>query len=110
MSMIGSSDILAASSAAFGFSLISARTDSDHGISESRKTGSPGSPGSALGISSRSHYSYLRGFRPFALAVTTIEYMPADASALRGVSLNRKFLWPMTNGLMPRSARLLSSC
>lgn len=36
MSMIGLSAILAASSAASGFSLISAGTDSDHGISESR--------------------------------------------------------------------------
>lgn len=36
MSMVGSSAILAASSAAFGFSLISAGMDSDHGISELR--------------------------------------------------------------------------
>lgn len=36
MSMIGSSAILAASSDAFGFSLISSGTDCDHGISESR--------------------------------------------------------------------------
>ena len=34
--MIGSSVILAASSAASGFSLVSAGTDSDHSISESR--------------------------------------------------------------------------
>ena len=36
MSIIGSSVILAASSAASGLSLMSAGTDSDHGISESR--------------------------------------------------------------------------
>ena len=36
MSTIGSSAILAASSAAFGFSLISARTDPGHVISKSR--------------------------------------------------------------------------
>ena len=36
MSMIGSSAVRAASFAASGFSLISAGTDSDHGISESR--------------------------------------------------------------------------
>ncbi len=40
MSMIGSSAILAASSAAFSFSSTSAGTDSDHGISESRQAGS----------------------------------------------------------------------
>ena len=40
MSMVGSSAILAASSAAFGFSLISAGMDSDHGISELRLAGS----------------------------------------------------------------------
>lgn len=89
MSMIGPSAI----SAAFGFSLISAGADSDHGISESREAGSPGS--AALGISSSSHCAYLRGFRPFVLAVLTIEYMPADAAAPRGVSLNRKFLRPI---------------
>ena len=36
MSIIGSSAILATSSAAFDFSLISPGIDSDHGISESR--------------------------------------------------------------------------
>ena len=36
MSIIGSSGIMAASFAASGFSLMSAGTDSDHGISESR--------------------------------------------------------------------------
>lgn len=55
------------------------------------------------------HVEDLRGFRPFVLAVITIEYMPADAAAPRGVSLNRKFLRPITNGLMPPSARLLLS-
>ena len=36
MSIIGSSAILAASSAAFGFSLIAAGADSGHGIGESK--------------------------------------------------------------------------
>ena len=67
MLMIGSSAILAASSAAFGFSLTSAGTNSDHGISESRQAGPPGL--AASGISSSSHCTYLRGFRPLALTV-----------------------------------------
>lgn len=90
MSMIvGPSAILAAFLAASCLSLISAGIDSDHGTSESRYAGSSGF--SALGISSSSHRTYLRGFSSFALAVTTMECMPAEVSALRGVPLNRKF-------------------
>ena len=55
--------------------------------------GRPGRPGSsALGIPSSSHCTYLRGFNPFILTVTTIEYTPEDATVPRGVSLSRKFL------------------
>ena len=75
----------------------------------SASRGRPGRPGPLRWASLRAACTCLRGFRPFALAATAIEFMPADASAPRGVSLNRKFLRPMTNGLMPRSARLLSS-
>lgn len=88
--MIGSSAILTASSAGFGFGLMSVGTESDHGISESGQTGSPGS--SALGVSLSSHCTYLHWFSSFILTVATIEYAPADASVPRGVSLSRKFL------------------
>ena len=43
MSIIGSSTIWAAPSAASGLSLILAGADPDHGISESRQAGPPGS-------------------------------------------------------------------
>ena len=89
MSIIGSSAILAAFLAASCLSLISVGIDSDHGTSESRYAESLGF--SALGIFSGSHCTHLRGFSSFALAVTTMECMPAEVSALRGVSLSRKF-------------------
>ena len=55
--------------------------------------GRPGRPeSSALGIPSSSYCTYLRGFNPFILTVTTIEYTPEDATVPRGVSLSRKFL------------------
>ena len=98
--MIWSSAILAAFSAAFGFSLITAGTDSDNGISESRQAGPPGL--AASGISSSSHCTYLRGFRPFILAVTAIERQPAVVERAYGV---RPILDRVLEHLVQRHAR-----
>lgn len=62
-----------------------------------------------LGSRSNRYSRYRYGSKPFSLAVSTRLYAMALALAPRGVFANRKFFRPITNRLMERSLRLLSS-
>jgi len=63
---------------------------------------------SILGNCSNRCSRYKNGFRSFSFAVSTMLYVTALALAPRGVFENRKFLRPITKGLIDRSLRLLS--
>ena len=66
------------------------------------------SPGFKFGALVKIYFKYAYGSNPFSFAVYMMLKMVALAFAPDGVLANSQFFLPITNGLMLRSARLLS--